>query len=156
MHFILSIAWLLVGAAWVSAVLFMGHMVGGIEFLVHTGQGVPAAMNVLMAAVCLLAAICLLATKKVHISIIAVGAVAVLIHLINAFAIYLIYESNGGAFQTAPLLMRISAAIPTNTIFTERLVGNHVFFILPVGSAALLVLSFLLSMWRKALHSSGK
>lgn len=154
MQYIFSILWLALGGTWISAVIYLGHMVGGVQWLIHTGQGRPAAMNILMAMICVVAAIKLGVTKKLHIAIIISATVVILVHLVNAFGIYLMYESNGRIFSTDPWLMLpfrlLAMAIPTNTVFTGKLSGNHVFFILPIASAALLAASVFISTFGRS------
>ena len=154
MQYLLSILWLVLAWTWISGVMFLGHTVGGVEWLVHTGRGIPAAMNVLMAAICVVAAIDLSVTKKLRRSIVISAAVVILIHLVNALGMYLIYESSGRTFRSDSWLMvpfrLLSMVLPTNTLFTEQLSGNHVFLILPIASVTLLAVSVLINTFRKS------
>jgi hypothetical protein len=150
MVYLLSLLWLALCAAWISGVFFLASTVGGMQWLVHTGMGVPAGMNILMAALCLLAAVSLLTLKRVPFALMVAAAAGTSLHLINAFGMYLMYESNGRILTTNPIVAKpflwLGTLLPTNTVFTELLTGNHVFLILPFGCLALVAAT----AWRKS------
>jgi hypothetical protein len=139
MRYILSILWLALCGLWIKALFFHGSLVGGVEWLVHTRNTVPSALNIFMAILCLVALIILLMNKRFPIVLVYFISIAVGVHLINALYEYMLFSSNGRFIFSIirwpfSFLHRL---IPTYTLFTNKITGNFVIFILPFSTALL-------------------
>ena len=125
MRYLYSALWLLISAGWLSAFYFQGSIIGGVEWLVHVGLGLPAGMNLLMAVLCLFTAICFLGPKRIPIALAAAVGVVTAVHLFNAIGQYLVHSTIGGILTTHAAVMipfqLVGAYLPTNTVFTGRL-----------------------------------
>ncbi len=127
-------------------------MVGGVQWLSHVGMTRPAAMNLAMAFLVLVGAIWFLREKPIPKTLAVAAIVLSALHLFNAIGTYLIYDSNGRVLVTDPTLMlpfRLMGGIfPTNSIFTDKLVGNGALLALPFVSLVVVLWSIFMTRKR--------
>lgn len=82
--------WSVLAAGWTSAFLVLSSLVGGVQWLAHTGHVRPALLNLLMAALCAAAAIQGLRGVALRAPLplfIAIGAV---LHMLNILGFFLL------------------------------------------------------------------
>lgn len=158
MRYLHSTLWLLFAAAWLAAFFVLASMVGGAQWLAHTGQGVPATMNILLAALCLAVAVCVSFRSKAKRLILFAALAVALVHLFNGLGSYLLVTLSNNRISVPPALMLpfylVGSVIPTNPIFAKGLVGNWQLVALPLANAVLALLS-LLSPNAKGKRQSG-
>ena len=128
------------------ALLFLGSMFGGVQWLAHVGQLRPAGFDVLMAMLCLAAAAhCGWRTDRLP-TLLQVAIVLVSgLFLANVGGLYLVSESNGRIVFENPALIRpflqLSEIAPTSSAFTALLPGYSTLVLLPGSSLVLALVS---------------
>lgn len=142
MHILLSFFWLAVGAGWWLAFSFVGYRAGGYQWIQHTGQALPAAMNLILVVLCLATTIGLLLSRGFAKGL-ALAITAVLIpHLINAAGVYVMSITNGHAGVLMLPFMIFGNLLPTNSNFTGMPVGNFSLVLLPLASLIALTVTW--------------
>lgn len=158
MRLLHSTLWLLFSVAWISAFFVLASMVGGTQWLVHTGQGVRSMMNIFLAILCLAVAIFVVIGSKPPKFLLFAALAVALVHLVNGLGSYLMVTLANNGITAPPLVILpfslLGLAIPTNPIFAKGLVGNWQLFALPLANT-LLIFSSLFSSRVKAGHQSG-
>jgi len=147
MRYLHSTLWLLLGAAWISALFALASTVGGTQWLAHMGRGTRAALNILLASLCLAIAGCAFSGGKAPKVLLFSALTVALLHLFNGLGSYLMVTlANNGI--GAPLLVMmpfylVGSVIPTNPIFASGLIGNWQLIALPLASTVLALLQVL-------------
>ncbi len=138
---VLSAFWLVLCAGWLAAFAELAHQANGVQWIAHVGNACPAALNIFMALLCLSAAVALLWEGRLAKVLIVFIVIFAALHLFETVGIYLM--SQQGPEALSPILQvpfyLLSSVVPTNTMFTEQLIGFWPLFILPLSS---LLLSF--------------
>ncbi|MGH8617233.1 MAG: hypothetical protein ACREUW_06040 [Burkholderiales bacterium] len=144
----LSAFWVLIALGWSIAVDHVARMAGGVEYIVHVGAGVPAALNVLIAAVFLAGTIYLLAGRRLPLPLIVVAVTLTAIHLLGGVGAYAGYTANWRANEPRPELLiaflRFAQIVRTNTALPWAPLGNFAFLLLPIASAIAIAFALIL------------
>jgi hypothetical protein len=130
-----AMAWAATGLGWLAAFFFLGSTIGGVQWIAHTGRTIPAALNLVMVALCFGAAYSLFSGRRLARGLVIPIVVLALLHLVNIFT-FLLFAARVQAGFLTPLFL-LSAFIPTNTGFTVWIPGYFNLFLLPALSLLL-------------------
>lgn len=82
--------WVALAGGWTSAFFTVGAMVGGVQWIAHSGHGRPATLNLLMAALCAVVALQSLRGVKVPSFLPMSVAAGAVLHMLNIVGLFLI------------------------------------------------------------------
>ena len=141
MHVVLFSLWVCLAAGWLSGVSAIAKLIGGYQWIEHTGQTRPVAMLLLLGGLCLASGLALLAMRRLPKSLGLAILCAAGIHLFNAIGLYILLSTNGHAGIIMIPFALVSAVLPTTTQFVGMPVGNASLLILPIATFVVYVAS---------------
>jgi hypothetical protein len=100
--------WITLAGGWTSAFFTLGSLVGGVKWIAHTRQVVPAGLNLLMAALCAGAAIQSLRAVRLPSPLAVTIAAGAALHMLNILGLQL------AATPLAMPFILLATVLPTN------------------------------------------
>ena len=143
MNYALSGAGFFIAAGWLSGVAMIAKLIGGIQWVAHTGQMRTVGMLMAAGAICAIAGLVAFGTRRIPKGILCAAAVIAGVHLVNAIGMYMLLSTNGRAGPEFMPFALFSSILPTSTQFIGMPAANASLFILPV--ATLLAAAFSLA-----------